>query len=204
MIAGQDAIQLVMDLRRQGVSDTRVLSAFERVPRAAFLAPPEGEPTRRPHRLVPDEATTRPFVSAVLLDALRVDGRHRVLQLPLGGGYPAALVSQLCRMVYAQDPDRDVRRDAARRLDALGFGNVVTRVAALADGWPEQAPFDRILLTEAVTDAPATLLDQLRPRGVLVAVLAPDLGTETVTRIERADNGFTREWLRTLPPAKAD
>ena len=185
MTAFADAIRRVMDVRGQGITDTRVLSAVERVPVDAF--PPAAS------------VAPGPSAAAVLLDALQPGDRHRVLLLPLGNGYVASLLSQLCRRVYTQDPDRVLRRAVACRLDGLGIGNVVTRANATAEGWPEQAPFDRILLTTVVAAAPPALLAQLRPGGVFVAALAPDRRPPTVARVARGADGFVRQDMRQLP-----
>ena len=203
MTATDGAIRLVMELRRRGVTNTMILSAVERTPREAFV------PVAAIGRAWDDSALelgngeilSRPFVAAVLIDALHVGERHRVLQLPTGTGYQATLLSHLCRWVYTREPARAVRQAAEARLRELDIHNVIAQAGEPEEGWPEQAPFDRILLSTGFDDAPAVLLDQLRPAGVLVAPLGPDPLMRSVTRITRTNDGFDRESLMALPPA---
>lgn len=203
MTAEAGAIRLVMALRRGGISDTTILSAVERTPREAFVPAAEAERAwdDAPLDLGNGAVLIRPFVAAFLIKALEVGERHRVLQLPTGTGYQATLLSRLCRWVYTREPDRVVRRAAEKRFRSLGVRNVVAHAGEAEGGWPEQAPFDRILLSTGFDDAPAALLEQLQPDGVLVAPLGPDPLVRSVTRITRTGGGFEREQLLTLPPA---
>ena len=195
------AIRLVMALRGGGITDTALLSAVERTPREAFL------PASMADRAWDDAAQEpgdrprleRPFVVVSMIAALAPWGRHRVLVARAGAGYAAALLSHLCRWVYATDPDRGVRQRAAERFRELGIENVILQGGAPRDGWPQQAPFDRILIESPMDDVPKELLDQLRPGGALVA--APGRDVRTVTRFTRGADGFAREDLMRVPGA---
>ena len=188
-----------MALRGRGISDTALLSAVERTSREAFV------PDDLAHRAWDDAALDtgdgprlqRPFVVVSMIGALAPGSRHRVLVSPTGSGYGAALLSHLCRWVYATDADRGVRRAAEERLRRLGIDNVILRAGAARQGWPQQAPFDRILIESPMDDMPQELLDQLRPAGVLVAALGREV--RTVTRFTRGEDGFRREDLLRVP-----
>ena len=196
------AIRLVMALRGAGICDTAILSAVERTPRKIFLpeqlAEQAWEDTWHNIDGVP---FSRPFVVASLLSALDVSKRHRVLQIPTGTGYQASLLSTLCRWVYTVDPSRHLRKSAEARMRELDLDNVVSHTGEPENGWPAQAPFDRILLSKAAREAPKELLKQLQPGGVLVAPLGPDPHLPSVTRIVRDGAEFREEIGLELPPA---
>src|SRR5580698_7800707 len=149
-------IALVMELRGQGISDQRVLSALERTPREMFVEEPF-QPTAYENIALPiacGQTISQPYIVAYMTEALELDPRHRVLEIGTGSGYQAAILSPLCRMVYTIERHRPLLRAAEARFAALKLYNVVTRCADGLEGWPEQAPFDRILLAAAVADVP--------------------------------------------------
>jgi protein-L-isoaspartate(D-aspartate) O-methyltransferase len=104
-----------------------------------------------------------------MTQTLAVEPRHRVLEVGTGSGYQAAILSRLARYVYTVERFRSLLTDAEARLRGLGMSNVITRLGDGGQGWPEQAPFDRILVTAAAPEEPHALLAQLKPKGVLVA-----------------------------------
>jgi len=101
--------------------------------------------------------------------ALKVDKRDRVLEIGTGSGYQTTILSKLARLVYTVERYRTLMREAEARFKTLGLTNVITRFGDGGEGWPEQAPFDRIMVTAAASDEPKALLSQLKPNGVLVA-----------------------------------
>ena len=197
MIAGEGAIRLVMALRGAGVADVAVLSAVERTPREAFVPEAERDKAWDDVALpLPGGAPlARPFHAAFMVAALRVQDRFRVLQAPTGSGYQAAVLSRMCRWVYTVEPDRDQRRAAEARFRGLGIRNVVSRPGAAADGWAEQAPLDRILLSSGAAKPPVALIEQLCDGGILVAPVGSDPGLRQITRFVRTPGGFESEPL---------
>ena len=193
MTLGAGAIQLLMDLRRAGISDTRMLAAVERTPRDAFATDPEGAWKDAAVPLGPDGFLSRPHDLVTMIAALGLGDRQRVLQIPTGTGYEAALLAGFCRWVYTVEPDRARRRRADERLRALGLGNVVSHTGDPLRGWPEQAPFDAILLTEGTAEVPAELLAQLRPGGVLVGPIGRDARFHPLLRAKRSETGVETE-----------
>ena len=194
---------MLMALRGAGIGDLGVLSAMERTPRDAFAAPEDSDRAwdDAPLPIAGGLGLWRPYVTAVLLGALEVGDRDRVLLAPTGTGYEAAVLSGLCRWVYTPEPSRDRRRAAEERLKALGLKNVVTQVGAPASGWPAQAPFDRIWLNEGMDEIPSALMKQLRPGGVMVAVVGPDPAMRRVIRYQRSDDGMEHKTLLALNAA---
>jgi len=108
---------------------------------------------------------------------------HRVLEIGTGSGYQTAVLSRLCRRVYTVERYRSLLRDAERRFEALGLMNVTTRHGDGYRGWPETAPFDRILLTAAPPEIPAALLSQLKEGGILVAPVGTESNWQRLVRI---------------------
>jgi len=183
------AIRLVMELRRAGIDDTAVLSAIERLPRAAFV--PEADQARAWDD-VALSGSARPLHAATYLRALALGGRERVLVVPIGSGYLAALLAGSCRMAYTLAADRLQRQAADARLRALKIGNVVSKVGEPFAGWPEQAPFDRIIVDGVVPTIPTSLLSQLRDGGSMLVALGEE-PFSTITRIVRTGEEFESE-----------
>ena len=104
-----------------------------------------------------------------MTQALSLDSRSRVLEIGTGSGYQTAVLARIARLVYSVERYRTLLGEAEDRFRKLGLLNVITRFADGFEGWPEQAPFDRILVTAAAPETPKALLAQLKPNGVLVA-----------------------------------
>ena len=164
-------IRLVMELRQQGITDQAVLAAIERVPRDVFI--PESfhdqayENTALP--IGQGQTISQPAVVGYMTQALELAPRMKVLEIGTGSGYQAAVLSKLCRRVYSIERFRELFREAEKRFSALRIGNVTTRWGDGMKGWPEQIPFDRIILTAAATEVPVELFEQLAVDGILIA-----------------------------------
>jgi protein-L-isoaspartate(D-aspartate) O-methyltransferase len=163
--------RLVLALRTQGVSDAAVLGAIEATPREIFT------PDLFKERAFEDSALpiacgqtiSQPFIVGLMSQALSVEPRSRVLEIGTGSGYQTAILSRLSRLVYTVERYRTLMGEAEARFKQLGLTNVITRFGDGGLGWPEQAPFDRILVTAAAPEEPKALLSQLKPSGILVA-----------------------------------
>jgi protein-L-isoaspartate(D-aspartate) O-methyltransferase len=196
-------IELVMTLRKQGITDARVLSAIERTPRELFVEPPfthaAYENTALP---IPcGQTISQPYVVAISTEALELGPEMRVLEIGTGSGYQAAVLSALCRRVYTIERHKPLLREAEARFKALKLENVVTRHGDGYKGWPEQAPFDRILLTAAVTQIPPIVTEQLKTGGIMVAPLGPPAAgdlesiSQLLTKMIRNETGLKQEAL---------
>jgi protein-L-isoaspartate(D-aspartate) O-methyltransferase len=201
MTADTRAIALVMALRREGIGDTRVLSAIETTPREAFVE--EGfAHSAYDNAALPiacGQTISQPFIVAYATEALAVQPKHRVLEIGTGSGYQAAVLARLCRMVYTIERHRPLLRQAEERFKRLRLTNIVTRLGDGLKGWPETAPFDRILLSAAVTEVPPILIEQLKPGGILIApvgnIPAAESFSQRLTKIIRTDGGMVQEAL---------
>ena len=196
-------IALVMALRKQGVTDAKVLAAIERTPRQAFVGEPF-EHAAYDNSALPiacGQTISQPYVVAVSTEALALDPKMRVLEIGTGSGYQAAVLSLLCRRVYSVERHWALHVEANQRFKALRIDNVTTRYGDGFDGWPEQAPFDRILFTAAVSEVPAKVVDQLKPGGILVAPIGETTGPnlesicQLLTKMIRTETGLKKEAL---------
>lgn len=171
----QGRARLALALRQAGVTDAAVLDAIERTPRALFVGPTfqqrAFEDTALPIEC--GQTISQPYVVGAMTAALDVGRRDKVLEVGTGSGYQTAILSRLARWVYTVERYRTLSRQAQARFATLGLSNIVAKVADGAQGWPDQAPFDRILVTAAAAQDPFALLDQLKPGGVCVAPVGP-------------------------------
>jgi protein-L-isoaspartate(D-aspartate) O-methyltransferase len=189
-------IQLVMTLRGGGVTDFGVLAAIERTPRELFV------PSRftdqaydnRPLPIDCGQTISQPFIVAHMTQALQLDDRCKVLEIGTGSGYQAAVLSRLSRRVYTVERYRTLSREAVARFEALRLTNIVTRVGDGTLGWPEQAPFDRIIVTASAPGRPVEILSQLKDGGIAVAPVDRD-GKQFLVRYERSGGSFTEDDL---------
>jgi protein-L-isoaspartate(D-aspartate) O-methyltransferase len=191
-------IRLLMHLRKSGVVDTDVLSAIERVPREAFL-PPAFHDQAYEDMALPiglGQTISQPLVVALMTQALKVGDRMKVLEIGTGSGYQTAVLARLARRVYTIERHRPLLAEAERRLEQLRIRNVTARHGDGTRGWPEQAPFDRIIVTAAAAgDPPTDLTDQLAVGGLMVVPVAVDRREQRVVRLTRTEAGLQREDL---------
>ncbi|HUB84775.1 MAG TPA: protein-L-isoaspartate(D-aspartate) O-methyltransferase [Rhizomicrobium sp.] len=195
-------IELVMALRRQGISDARVLDAIERTPRDVFVDKPF-ENAAYDNSALPiacGQTISQPYVVAFATQALEIQPNHRVLELGTGSGYQAAVLSPLCRMVYTVERHKPLLTEAEARFKKLGLTNIVTRHGDGLKGWAEAAPFDRILLSAAVSEVPRILIDQLKPAGILIAPVGGEADAargvfQNLTKIINSEAGIKRQTL---------
>ena len=163
--------KLILGLRSGGVTDAKVLAALEATPRDLFV------PQLFQERAWEDSALpiacgqtiSQPLIVGLMTQALNLKGRFRVLEIGTGSGYQTAVLARLVRYVYTVERYRTLLGEAEARLRTLGVGNIISRFGDGAEGWRDQAPFDRILVTAAAPEEPHALLEQLKPSGVLVA-----------------------------------
>ena len=188
--------ELIMTLRGMGVLDPAVLSAIEAVPRELFvpaaLRQHAYENASLPIAL--DQTISQPYVVARMTEALQLTGRERVLEIGCGSGYQAAILTFLCRRVYSMERLKPLMVDAENKLRDLRISNISLRHGDGAMGWPEAAPFDRIILTCGSPKIPDILLRQLKIDGIMVAPEGAD-GAQQLVVITRRETGFDRQIL---------
>ena len=196
-MSDERAARLILGLRRQGVTDPRVLQAMESIDRSVFVHPQFLDQAWEDSALPIDCAQTisQPYIVGLMTQALDVQPRHRVLEIGTGSGYQAAILSKLARFVYSVERYRGLMLEAEARLKKLGCDNVFIRHGDGSKGWPEQAPFDRIMVTAAAPHEPTELIAQLKPGGIMVAPVGK-AGSQFLHRYVADEGGsFRRETL---------
>ena len=193
----QRKLRLLMELRRAGIADARVLGAIERTPRERFVPPAFADQAYENVALPIDHGQTvsQPFVVALMTEKLELGERHKVLEIGTGSGYQTAILARLARRVFTIERHRELLQQAEVLLDGLRLRNIVFRFGDGAKGWPEQLPYDRVIVTAAAAEAPAALVNGLAPGGVLVAPVGGDRRDQQLVRIRRNDDGFVTEDL---------
>ena len=206
-------IRLIMDLRRQGISDNDVLSAVERVPREMFV--PEAMRAEAyeniPLPISQGQTISQPFIVAYMTQALCLGERNRILEIGTGSGYQAAVLAQLSRRVCTVERYRTLLRQAEACFEALKLHNITTRLGDGGKGWPELAPFARIIVTAAAPAMPQSLAEQLDDGGIMVIPVGTS-GEQVLYRITRQGQELKEERLldvrfvplvEGMPPSRA-
>ena len=192
---------LILELRQVGVTDAKVLAAIECTPRDMFL--PEPFKSRAFENVAlpigHHQTVSQPGVVGLMTQELDVTERHKVLEIGTGSGYQAIILAQLCRRLYTIERHPELLQLAEMRFDHMKLTNITSITGDGAGGWPEQAPFERILVAAAAADIPPVLFQQLAVGGIMV--LPVGLGeddqrlmkvTRTVDGAETQDLGPTR------------
>lgn len=182
--------RLVQRLREEGITDQRVLDAIGDTPRHLFieeaLATRAYEDTALP--IGQGQTISQPFVVALMTQAILRDGvPGKVLEIGTGSGYQAAVLARIVPEVFTVERLGDLLSQARRRFRKLRLHNVRARHGDGSRGWPEQAPFDAILVTAAAESLPESLMEQLRPGGVLVAPVGAHRGVQELVLMERTE-----------------
>lgn len=190
--AAEALMSLLLALRNHGVTDQRVLSAFEKTPRSLFVDPAFEDRSQADSALpiACGQTISQPSVVGIMTQALQVTPRCKVLEIGAGTGYQAAILARLSRRVYAIERHRELALQARTRLTTLDLGNVTVRTGDGTRGWPEQAPFDRIIVSAAAEDTPSTLLEQLRTGGIMVLPVGQTDEVQKLIRIEKTEEGL--------------
>jgi protein-L-isoaspartate(D-aspartate) O-methyltransferase len=183
---------LILRLRRAGITDQRVVSAIEAVPRELFVAPESREQAyaERPLPIDCGQTISAPVIVGIMTNALDAGERDRVLEVGTGSGYQAAVLARLCRRVYTIERFRTLTEAAEQRFRTLRIANITTLTGDGMNGWPEQAPFDRIIVTAAGEAVPEALRKQVKVGGVIVMPVGPTDGVQKLMRLERTEEGF--------------
>ena len=193
--ASRREAMVVDQIQKRGVADDRVLNAMRAVPRHLFV--PDAlrhlAYEDRPLPIGHGQTISQPYIVAYMSEALEVRPEHRVLEIGTGSGYQAAVLSRLAREVYTIEIVPELAKEAAARLKP--FGNVQVREGDGYAGWPERAPFDRIMVTAAPERIPQPLIDQLAPGGRMVIPVGT--AEQWMTVLEKTSSGVVER--RTIP-----
>ena len=186
-------------IRQRGVTNPRVLDAVGKVARERFV-PPELASRAYDDSPLPighGQTISQPYIVAYMSEALDVRPEHRVLEIGTGSGYQAAVLAELAKDVSTIEIVPELARQAADTLRELGYTNVHVREGDGYAGWPERAPFDRIMVTAAPEEIPKPLLDQLASGGKLIAPVGARNQTQWLILVEKTESGLVQK--RTIP-----
>ncbi len=191
-------MQFLFALRSRGVTDRRVLNAMEAVDRGLFV---RGIFAGRAYEDMPlpiacGQTISQPSVVGLMTQALEVSPRDKVLEVGTGSGYQAAILARLARRVYTVERHARLVREASQVFRDLDLVNITTMVSDGSFGLPEQAPFDRIIVTAAAEDPPGPLLAQLKIGGIMVVPVGQSDAVQTLIRVRRTETGFEYDELR--------
>jgi len=193
-----DIARLMRETQRETGRSTlsaRVAAAIANVPRHRFV-PPEQEPRAYLNQPLPigsGQTISQPFIVALMTEFMEVQPTDRVLEIGTGSGYQAAVLAELASKVYTIEIIESLAQAAAATFKALEYRNIETRIGDGYNGWPEQAPFDSIMVTAAARDIPQPLIDQLKAGGRLVIPVGNQLGAQTLVVVaKKADGKITK------------
>ncbi|MCV3272433.1 protein-L-isoaspartate(D-aspartate) O-methyltransferase [Roseobacter sinensis] len=191
-------MQFLYALRSKGVTDSRVLSAMEAIDRGPFI---RGIFSNRAYEDMPlpiacGQTISQPSVVGLMTQALHISPRDKVLEVGTGSGYQAAILSRLARRVYTIDRHSRLVREARELFDELGLTNITAITGDGSFGYPDQAPFDRIIVTAAAEDPPGTLMEQLKTGGTMVVPVGQSDAVQHLIVVRKKPSGVEYEELR--------
>jgi len=194
-----DDVRATASMLGRRALDPRVLTALDQVPRHEFVPPGERDRAYRnqPLPIGYGQTISQPYIVAVMTDLLDPRPGHRVLEVGTGSGYQAAVLASLVKAVYTIEIIEPLGRPAQARLTALGYDNVMVRIGDGYYGWPDQGPFDGIVVTAAASHVPPPLLAQLKPGGRMVIPVGSRFLTQQLLLIVKNADGTlqTRQLL---------
>lgn len=188
---------LLSELRQQGIRDPAVLDAMNAIPRERFVDPSlSGQAYSNAALPIGyGQSISQPFVVAFMTEALQVTKDHKVLEIGTGSGYQAAVLARLCKIIFSIERIAELGRLAEQIFMDLKISNIKTKFGDGVEGWPEEAPFDRIIVTAASKLAPPVLAEQLKPGGVMVLPLGKSPDKQHIYRLTKTDDTIFSEKL---------
>ncbi|MEO0412039.1 MAG: protein-L-isoaspartate(D-aspartate) O-methyltransferase [Pseudomonadota bacterium] len=198
----QTAVEQLLDgLRAGGVSDAAVLDVMAKMPRDQFVDDTMADYAWDNLALPISDGQTisQPLMVGLMTQALEVEAGDKVLEIGTGSGYQCAILSRLARRVFSVERYKNLHDAAEKRFEALRLRNIVCRLDNGWRGWPEQAPFNKIMVTAAAAELPHMLWEQLAEGGHMVLPIGPENGPQDVVRITKSDGKMRKQ---TVTPAK--
>ena len=191
----QEREAMVRDqIRARGVRSEKVLDALRKVQRHLFVPDERAEAaySDRPLPIGHGQTISQPYIVGFMTDLLEVEPDHKVLEIGTGSGYQAAILGELAGEVFSIEIVEPLGNRARETLAALGYEHVQLRIGNGYLGWPEAAPFDRIIVTAAPEEMPQALVDQLKPGGRLLAPVGPVYGAQEIILLDKDVSGKVR------------
>ncbi|MDX1586225.1 MAG: protein-L-isoaspartate(D-aspartate) O-methyltransferase, partial [Balneolaceae bacterium] len=187
-------------IKGRGVTDKATLEAMRHVPRHLFV-PDDRRSSAYENRPLPigyKQTISQPYIVGYMTQLLQLEAGEKVLEIGTGSGYQAAILSEITPHVFTIEIVEELGRQAKERFDSLGYHTIQTRIGDGYKGWPENAPFDAIILTAAADEIPQPLIEQLKPGGVMVLPVGEGGLTQRLIRVRKTEDGEI-ETERKLP-----
>ncbi|PPR47124.1 MAG: Protein-L-isoaspartate O-methyltransferase [Alphaproteobacteria bacterium MarineAlpha5_Bin9] len=187
-------IRLILDLREAGISNSKVLSALEKIPREKFIpntfrnqayeniALPIGE----------EQTISQPYIVALMTEMLNIEKHHKILELGTGSGYQTCILSLLSRRVYSIERIKKLLIKAENMFNMLKLTNIVTKHGDGNLGWPEQIPFDRIIFTAATKAISENIFNHISNNGIIIAPIISH-NSQKLKKFTKKDNEIVEE-----------
>ena len=187
-------IRLILELRESGISDSKILSAIEKIPREKFI--PENFRNQAYDNLAlpigDNQTISQPFVVAKMTQLLELESTHKVLEIGTGSGYQSAVLSKLVRRVYTIERIKNLLLKAEKIFKELKISNIVTKYADGNLGWKEQIPFDRIIITAATPIITKEIESQIHNGGIIVSPMIQD-NKQVIIKYKKINNILTSD-----------
>ncbi len=185
-----EKINLILELKRSGVSDLKILNVIEKTDRGLFIDTTLSKKSHLNVALPIDcgQTISQPLVVALMTQALDVNDKMRVLEIGTGSGYQTHILSQLFRFVYTIERYKSLVIKAEKLFKKLENSNVFCRHGDGGLGWVEQAPFDRIIVTASAPEIPKNLLDQLEVGGIMIIPVGEDFNDQILKKVVKNNN----------------
>lgn len=173
------------------VFSQQVMDAMRKIPRHKFVRPQDQKFAyeNRPLSIGYGQTISQPYIVALMTELLGLGANHKVLEVGTGSGYQAAILGNLSKSVYSIEIIEPLAKQAQNRLSELGYHNIKVRVGDGYFGWPQEAPFDAIIITAASSHVPPPLIEQLKPGGKMVIPVGSQFFTQQLMLIEKFNDG---------------
>lgn len=192
-----DLIELIIELKKQGINNSNVLKSIEKLPREYFIDSDIHSKANLNIALPINcgQTISQPYIVAHMTQALELDKKHRVLEIGTGSGYQTAILSMLSRFVYTIERYRTLKEKSDKVLKKIGLHNIFSKHGDGGLGWEEQSPFERIIVTAAALEIPKNLVDQLANNGLMIVPVGEENNSQNLLKIRKSNNKIFSETL---------
>ncbi len=190
----KDKIDLILNLKKNGINDNQVLNEIEKIDRSKFIDASLKNKSNLNTALPIDcgQTISQPLIVALMTQNLKLNKKLRVLEIGTGSGYQTLILAKLARFVYTIERHKLLAKKTKNLFQSLELGNIFCRHADGGLGWKEQAPFDRIIVTACAPEIPSTLVSQLKYDGIMIIPIGEDYNQQVLKKVIKIENGKIR------------